>query len=121
MELALELLLAYLEWHEGVLRAESPAERAMCIKGRPGREKISWCVLTKRLERKSHRDLEYMVYVWSALGPPSSSKMYALTLYGSTFVSGGYASKPAARWTSGFLVSVFEEIYFCACCRASNS
>lgn len=33
----------------------------MCIKGRLGREKSSWCVLTKRLERKSHREFEYMV------------------------------------------------------------
>lgn len=28
VELAFELLLAYLEWHEGVFNAESPAERA---------------------------------------------------------------------------------------------
>lgn len=28
-ELALALLLAFLEWHDGVLRAERPAERAI--------------------------------------------------------------------------------------------
>jgi len=47
-ELALELLLAYCEWQDGVFRAESPAERAMWSKGLEGREKSSWWVLTKR-------------------------------------------------------------------------
>ena len=87
VELAFELLLAYLEWQEGVLRAERPAERAICSKGRVGRENSSWWVWRKRLATKSHRDFEYMLYTLSALdGRPW---WMHFTLYGSTLVSGG--------------------------------
>lgn len=88
VELALELLLAYFEWHEGVLSAESPAERAMCSRGRVGREKSSWWVLRKRLARKSHRDGEYMLYTGSASYQLQSRGICALTLYGSALVCG---------------------------------
>lgn len=47
----LELVLAYLEWQEGVFRAERPAQRAMCKSGRWGREKRAWWVSTKRSPR----------------------------------------------------------------------
>lgn len=40
-ELALALLLAFLEWHDGVLRAERPAERAIWRSGCAGMEKSS--------------------------------------------------------------------------------
>ena len=59
VELAFAVLLACLEWQEGVLRAESPAESAMWRSGRAGSEKSSWWVLTKRLARSSHRASEY--------------------------------------------------------------
>lgn len=45
------LVLAYLEWQEGVLRAERPAQRAICKSGRWGREKSAWWVSTKRSPR----------------------------------------------------------------------
>ena len=61
-EEALDLLLAYAEWQEGVLSAERPAERAMWRRGRVGREKSSWWVLTKRAARSLQRSWEYMVY-----------------------------------------------------------
>ena len=32
---------AYTEWHDGVLRADSPADRAMCKSGFGGRAKMS--------------------------------------------------------------------------------
>ena len=61
-ELALELLLANLEWQAGVFRAERPAERAMWRSGRAGSENSSLWVLTNKVARKSHRDCEYIVY-----------------------------------------------------------
>lgn len=38
-----ELVLdeAYAEWHAGVLRADKPAERAMCSNGRGGKDSSS--------------------------------------------------------------------------------
>jgi hypothetical protein len=36
-----ELEEAYAEWQEGVLRADSPAERAICNSGRGGRDSSS--------------------------------------------------------------------------------
>ena len=58
-ELALEVLLAYAEWQEGVLRAERPAESAIWSSGRSGREKISWWVLTNRVASSVQRSCEY--------------------------------------------------------------
>ena len=46
------------EWHEGVLREERPAERAMCKRGREGRDSRVWWVETKRLERNVQREAE---------------------------------------------------------------
>lgn len=43
------------EWQEGVLRAERPADRAMCNKGTEGRERRLLCVCMKRVERASQR------------------------------------------------------------------
>ena len=59
VELALAVLLACFEWQDGVLRADRPAESAIWRSGRVGREKSSWCVLTKSLARSSHRLSEY--------------------------------------------------------------
>ena len=59
-ELAFELLLAYAEWHDGVLRAERPAESAMWRSGWGGNEKSSWCVLMNRFARSLHREDEYI-------------------------------------------------------------
>lgn len=121
VELALELLLAYSEWQDGVLSADSPAERAMCIKGRLGREKSSWWVLTKRLDRNSQRDSEYIPYVLSAAEALGCNGKAARTLYGSTLVPGECANNPAARCISGLLVVVFKDMYFCAWSRASSN
>ena len=44
------------EWHEGVLRAESPAESAICRSGTGGRASNWLCVCMKRLARVIHRD-----------------------------------------------------------------
>ena len=37
-----ELDDVYAEWHRGVFKAESPAERAICNKGCAGNESSSW-------------------------------------------------------------------------------
>ena len=58
-DLAFEVLLVYAEWHEGVLRAERPAESAICSNGRAGSEKSSWCVLMKRSASVVQRNEEY--------------------------------------------------------------
>lgn len=60
-DLELELLEAYLEWHEGVFSAGRPADKAICRSGRLGREKNSWWVLTNRAASFSHLDWEYRV------------------------------------------------------------
>jgi len=44
------------EWQEGVLRAERPAERAMCRRGTGGRESRLLCVCMKSLARSFQRD-----------------------------------------------------------------
>lgn len=49
---------AYLEWQEGVFRAERPAQRAMWRRGRWGRENSSWWVWTKMEIRWSQRSWE---------------------------------------------------------------
>lgn len=46
---------AYAEWQDGVLRAERPADRAMCRSGRGGSEYSVLCVLMKSSERCSQR------------------------------------------------------------------
>jgi len=43
------------EWQAGVLRAERPAERAMCRRGRVGRDISVWWVEMKRVERWGQR------------------------------------------------------------------
>ncbi len=45
-----------MEWHEGVLRAERPAERAICRSGTEGRARRLLCVCMKRLARVVQRD-----------------------------------------------------------------
>jgi hypothetical protein len=60
LESEFELEEAYAEWHEGVLRADSPAERAMCKRGWDGNESNSWCVQMKRSARKFQRCGEYI-------------------------------------------------------------
>lgn len=47
------------EWHAGVLRAERPAESAMCRRGRGGREYRVWWVVRKSEERWDQREGEY--------------------------------------------------------------
>lgn len=42
-------------WQLGVLRAERPAERAMCNKGTEGSERRELCVCMKRFERVIQR------------------------------------------------------------------
>lgn len=44
------------EWHDGVLRAESPALRAMCRSGTEGRERSELWVCMNREARVDHRD-----------------------------------------------------------------
>ena len=44
------------EWQEGVLRAERPAERAMCRRGTEGRARRLLCVCMKRSARVVQRD-----------------------------------------------------------------
>lgn len=61
VELALAVLLACLEWHEGVLRADRPAESAIRRSGREGSEYSWWCVSVKRAANPSHRDCEYQL------------------------------------------------------------
>lgn len=46
------------EWQDGVLRAERPAERAMCNKGTGGRESRVLWVVVKRCARVDHREGE---------------------------------------------------------------
>jgi len=43
------------EWQDGVLRAERPADRAMCSKGTDGRERRLLCVCMNRVERAPQR------------------------------------------------------------------
>jgi hypothetical protein len=43
------------EWHEGVLSADSPAERAMCRRGTEGRARSWLWVCMKRLESMVQR------------------------------------------------------------------
>jgi hypothetical protein len=44
------------EWQEGVLRAERPAERAMCRRGTDGRARRLLWVCIKRFARIVHLD-----------------------------------------------------------------
>ena len=44
------------EWQEGVLRAERPAESAMCSKGTGGSARRLLCVCMKRFARVVQRD-----------------------------------------------------------------
>lgn len=41
VEKEFELDEVYAEWHEGVFRADSPAERAICNRGRDGSDRSS--------------------------------------------------------------------------------
>lgn len=43
------------EWQDGVLRAERPADKAICNKGTEGRERRLLCVCMKRVERAPQR------------------------------------------------------------------
>ena len=45
----------WVEWQEGVLRAERPAERAMWRRGTEGRERSVLWVWVKRSERECQR------------------------------------------------------------------
>lgn len=44
------------EWQDGVLRAERPAERAMCRRGTGGRESSVLWVCRNNVESVIHRD-----------------------------------------------------------------
>jgi len=44
------------EWHDGVLRAERPAERATWRRGTDGRARRALWVWVNTLARSSHRD-----------------------------------------------------------------
>ena len=44
------------EWQEGVLRADSPADRATCRSGTEGRARRLLCVCMKRVARIVQRD-----------------------------------------------------------------
>jgi hypothetical protein len=44
------------EWHDGVLSAESPADKAMCSSGTEGRESKVLCVCMNSLAISSQRD-----------------------------------------------------------------
>jgi hypothetical protein len=46
---------AWVEWQEGVLRAERPAESAMCRRGTEGRARRLLCVCMKRFARVVQR------------------------------------------------------------------
>jgi hypothetical protein len=43
------------EWQDGVLRAERPADNAICKRGTEGRERRLLCVCRKRVERAPQR------------------------------------------------------------------
>jgi hypothetical protein len=43
------------EWQDGVLRAERPADSAMCSKGTEGRERRLLCVCMNSVERAPQR------------------------------------------------------------------
>ena len=50
------------EWQAGVLSAERPALRAMCRRGRVGRESSVWWVVMNRFERYVQRAGENIFY-----------------------------------------------------------
>ncbi len=94
----------YVEWQEGVLRADRPAERAMWRRGTEGRERSVLWVWVKSSARELQRERLYnsweKVSISNENGMCCESCIGKHTAYASALVPGGKASNPHACCTS---------------------
>lgn len=110
------------EWHDGVFRAERPADRAMWIRGTEGRARRALWVWVNTLARSFHRH-----WLNRSCGLVSISYFLRIergvrvTLYEEGSCPGVNASKPAAFCTSSRYVCLYGFMYFLACWMASSN